>query len=385
MKKKEFNLKCSTWSSDHFFIPTISHGAHRENDSLNVTARFQRILKGLTNHIPRPFKRKLRWALSYPAIFMGLVMNFTYDFTRFWRWSSSSGGQLKESQLQAWIIADYHKIEKALALRDPRPGFGTAIVNRLLDNLESYALNHGINRTWHVARNVLFAYQEFHARRGYDIGELDRRILQLSTAKEHSNQSKPDGGVDHLSRGEILAKSKVDLREFFASRHSIRHFSTEPVEFSTIEEAVRMAQKTPTVCNRQSPKVYAYADQADRKKVLSCQMGNSGFGDQAAVVLVVTSDIQTFFSAGERNQCWIDGGLFSMSLIYALHSLGLGSCCLNWSVERKHDIQLRNVTGIPESESIIMLIAVGHLPSNLRVAQSPRKPLSEVLYAKRTV
>ena len=113
--------------------------------------------------------------------------------------------------------------------------------------------------------------------------------------------------------------------------------------------------------------------------MLSYQNGNRGFGDKASHVLIVTSDLHHFTSAGERNQCWIDGGMFAMSLVYALHSLGLGTCCLNWSVECDQDRALKNNTLISESEAVIMMIAVGVIPEKLNVAVSPRKPLAEVI------
>ncbi|RCJ14711.1 nitroreductase [Nostoc sp. ATCC 43529] len=143
-----------------------------------------------------------------------------------------------------------------------------------------------------------------------------------------------------------------------------------------------MAQKTPSVCNRQSSKVYVFSSDEDKRKVLSYQSGNRGFGDQASKVLIVVSDLENFTLIGERNQCWIDGGMYAMSLVYALHSLGLATCCLNWSVEHSVDKALKKSTNIKDSESIIMMIAIGHLPEELRVAQSPRKPLQEVLIVK---
>ena len=68
-----------------------------------------------------------------------------------------------------------------------------------------------------------------------------------------------------------------------------------------------------------------------------------------------------------------------MSLVYALHSLGLGSCCLNWCVEKETDQKLRRITGIAESEAVIMMIGVGHLPEKLVVARSMRKSLETIL------
>ncbi|MEM7316122.1 MAG: nitroreductase family protein, partial [Planctomycetota bacterium] len=152
----------------------------------------------------------------------------------------------------------------------------------------------------------------------------------------------------------------------------------EPVDISVIKTAVRIAQKTPSVCNRQSGRVHIYGSEADKTRVLSHQAGNRGFGNQAAYVLIVTADLRCFASPGERFQSWIDGGMFAMSLIYALHAQGLGSCALNWSATSDRDIRMRKDAGIPDNEVVMMMISVGRLPESFPVARSPRKPLEEV-------
>ena len=81
---------------------------------------------------------------------------------------------------------------------------------------------------------------------------------------------------------------------------------------------------------------------------------------------------------------WVDGGLFSMSLVYALHSLGIGTCCLNLCVPASADRKLHRITGIPDSEAAIMMIAAGHLPERLQVAESVRRPVSETLSRRPT-
>ena len=57
----------------------------------------------------------------------------------------------------------------------------------------------------------------------------------------------------------------------------------------------------------------------------------------------------------ERNQGWIDGGMFAMSLIYAFHALGIGTCCLNWAVDSRTDRTLRSVVSMPDHEAVIMM------------------------------
>ena len=142
-----------------------------------------------------------------------------------------------------------------------------------------------------------------------------------------------------------------------------------------------MAQWTPSVCNRQAWRVYCFHDPDAKRAVLAHQNGNAGFGHQASWVFVITCDVANFVSVGERNQAWVDGGMFAMSLLYAIHSLGLGACALNWSKEKEDDRALRRTAGIDDRDVIIMLAAVGHLPEKLRVAHSVRKDLNEVMIA----
>jgi nitroreductase len=167
--------------------------------------------------------------------------------------------------------------------------------------------------------------------------------------------------------------------KFFNLRRSVRQFAAEPVTHEEIERAVRMAQRAPSVCNRQGAKVYAYTETAERSLVLSFQDGNEGFGNEASVVFVVTSDMSIFYKNGERNQAFVDGGLFAMALVFALHALGLGSCMLNWSKSPRQDASLRRALGIPESEVVVTLLVAGRLLPDFSVAASPRRSLGEVL------
>lgn len=96
---------------------------------------------------------------------------------------------------------------------------------------------------------------------------------------------------------------------------------------------------------------------------MSYQNGNSGFGHTVPALFVITSDMRIFEKSGERNQGWVDGGLFAMALVYALHALGLGACMLNWSQDHDQDDALR---------------AAFEIPDDLLVAQSPRRPVGDV-------
>lgn len=331
------------------------------------------------NWLPKPLKRSLRLAATYPRYWLELRQNYAYDRRRFGRFSSASTILNRRVQMQSWINGDYHKIEKALALRSPRPGFGTAVVSRLVENLETYLNQYGIDNICAIAINVLSEYVQFNASMGLEDLTLVGKLEEFRSVQRSACNNLKRGGTIQIRREEVLKKSCIDLEEFFESRHSIRQFSDCPVPRGVVESAVRLALGTPSVCNRQSWKVYAFSSPVLLDKVIKCQKGNAGFGEQIQTILVVTSNTETFFSIGERNQCWIDGGMFSMSLVYALHSLGLGSICLNWSVEKDRDEELHRVASIPDAEAIIMMIGIGFLPDMLRVAQSTRKQVDEIL------
>jgi len=321
--------------------------------------------------IPYHKRQKARAYLNVPVRIIGLLRNYFYDLSHFTCHSSSLQFFSSKQQLQSWIDADYHKIEKGLALNQPRPGFGQGVVNRLIRQIHEYLNKYGNDHSVQNGISILNAYMEFNQKLNVDLQSIDKKILYLVNIHLKQDGS---GGCEKINKVDWLANAKVNLLPFFKSRHSVRDFSSAPVSYSLIEQAVEMTVYTPTVCNRQAAKVHAFTDEDERNKVIQCQMGNSGFGDQIKVLLMVTVDRQCFFSAGERNQCWIDGGLLSMSLIYALHSLGLATCCLNWSVTKQQDKKLRSTIEIHDSEAVIMMIAVGHLKEEFNIAKSTRKP-----------
>ncbi len=321
--------------------------------------------------IKEPLKR---WRLS-----RWVWNNFRYDFQRFMKFSSVFPDHGR-ARLASLITIEYHRLEKGLSLAEPRVGFGAANVQSLLAHLQQYRQQFGIDRNWVTALSVINVYWEFNAQHGKPDPQLKEQIDRLQGLACDCDEEWRTGGTREVSRQQIHDAAKIDLTAFFSARHSVRQFSDERVEVSLIEKAVRMAQTTPSVCNRQTGRVHLFTSPEDNRTVLSFQNGNRGFGHLAAAVLVVTADLGGLVSVGERNQGWIDGGMFAMSLVYALHSLGLGTCCLNMSVEFPTDQALRKAVRIPDSESVIMMIAVGHLPAMFRVAQSTRRPLSEVVH-----
>lgn len=290
--------------------------------------------------------------------------------------------RLSRENLGALITKHYHRIEKGLSLRDSKAWFGAEVVFSLMEGVRVYRDLYGEDSITRISANVLKQYYHANSQKRTENEALRSQLSDFINSNRYSEQRVP-GGVKSVSREEIWLAAKKDLSSFFFSRYSIRDFcETEEVGVEIVEKAVQMAQKTPSVCNRQSSRVHVFSSADDKKKILSFQNGNRGFGHQASRILIVTSDLRSFTSPGERNQCWVDGGMYAMSIIYAFHSLGIGTCCLNWNEELEKDKGLRLAAGIEEHEVVIMLIAVGHLQREFKVAESPRKDIKEVLIVK---
>lgn len=337
------------------------------------------MFKTIKSRIPSVFKWRVKACLHAPITLISVIDNYCYDAYRFLCASSTLVFKISAVQAQAWIDADVHKLEKGLALAAPRPGFGKGVAERLVRDLTAYVDEIGVDASVKQAVRMLAVYRDFNLKHAINYVNLFEHIEHI-IKRVGADKGQVNGvGTVLMDKDKWMADAKIELSGFLKSRRSVRDFSDKAVSIADIEKAVAMAIHTPSVCNRQAVRVHAFTDHNQVQAVLGCQQGNRGFGHGVKCVLMVTVDRQRFFNAAERNQCWIDGGLFSMSLIYALHALGLGSCCLNWSVNRREDQVLRRLTNLRAGDAVIMLIAVGHLKPQFKVAASARKNIAHYL------
>ena len=169
------------------------------------------------------------------------------------------------------------------------------------------------------------------------------------------------------------------LEQFLASRRSVRAFSSmlQP-SVAQLEEIVALASQAPSVSNTQSWKIRAYQQSVDIAALLSLQDGNAG-NSRIPTLLMVSVDMRSFTGANERNQMWIDGGIFLQQLLLAIHAKGWGSCPLNFSATNAHAAKLRLLAGLADYEEVIALVSVGETDKSIAPAASVRKPVHDLL------
>ena len=344
-------------------------------------AMLKTIKRGLKKLVPQKV-RQLRRRLAA----MRRVRQFAhYDWVRY---SRSSGIMQFEAAvvqpdaavLKAQLFRYEHVLEKALSFHNPRVGFGAWVIDKLLSTLPAYLAVAGGDDTVCMVRRALERYVEFHRQSGAR-SPRESDVLTL-LAKLPGPTQCPGASQEpalERSREDIWGNAKIDFESFAMCRHSIRDFAPEPVPEEAIQRAARMAQRSPSACNRQGGRLHVYSRPEHRDKILNLQSGNRGFGHLASHVILMTVDLRCFVDAVERHQAWIDGGLFAMSFMYGIHSLGYGSCPLHWSVDEETDRKMRVAAKIPEPEEIIMLLAIGSLRERFKVAAAMRNPLEAAL------
>lgn len=275
-------------------------------------------------------------------------------------------------QFEACIVRLYHIIEKGLSYNENyRAGFGRTFIEKLLSTLEEYSAKYSTKTFFYeTALACLNEYIRKNEEFGLADPELKRRIDNLPG---HTNES---GGTITVSAPDLTVLHKMNFEQLIKSRHSIRHFSPKPVDISIIKNAVKLAQYTPSACNRQGWKTRVIVDKNLMSTILSNQNGNMGFGQEIDKLLVITSDIMAQQKVREIFQAFIDGGMYAQNVLNALHYSGVGTIPLSASLTLSQENNIRKALKINEAEVIILFIGVGNYPEGeFLTTRSARKPI----------
>lgn len=161
-------------------------------------------------------------------------------------------------------------------------------------------------------------------------------------------------------------------------RRSVRWYDDRPVPRDLLEQAVRMASLSPSACNRQPFRFVVADDPAQAQRLGEIPMGTVGFSNQFPALIIVVGDLSAYFSERDRHLIYVDGGLASMSLVLALETLGLSSCCINWPDIEDREVKLGQALGLSLHERAVMCISVGFKRTDGEVPFSQKKSVAEL-------
>ena len=304
---------------------------------------------------------------------------YSFDKKRFKKYAYQFRDSYTEDNLRSKITFHYHAIEKGLSNANLRLGFGEKAFKQLFNAMDKYIeLNYSTEDSrFQSAISVIQSYVNMHKKNDFLVEDIEGRLVKYS--KYIINKKRDNGGYVTLNKGELPDFRELSFKELSNNRYSVRDFADTEVKDTHIFDAVQIATKTPSVCNRQSWNVHYIKNQNIVEKVLKLQGGLTGNGENLSKLLLVTCDKQYMMGPQERNQTYIDGGLFTMSLLYALESEGLATCTLNTNYTINIEKMMRKILDISMSEDLIAFVAIGNYPEIFKVAKSPRDSTDKIV------
>lgn len=302
---------------------------------------------------------------------------FDYDKNRFLRYAGCFDKDSRESKL-AGIIMAYHILEKGLTMPRRHLDFGHAAVLDLLAKVNNFAEIWGeTDPQIKHAIGVVKSYLKMHQDEKFD---FSKDVLFWQRVKKfcETHDNVMPSNQYHFLHEDFFADTDKDFKAFAQSRHTLRYYS-DPIPDNVITSVVSLAMTAPSACNRQHTRVHCISNHILRDQVLSIQNGNRGFGTDADKLLVITTCLSDIQYIEERNDPYVNAGIFIMNLCYSLHYYKIACCILNWHASPETDIKARELMNIPDSESIVAIISCGIPPKEFDVAQSPRKKVEDIL------
>ena len=277
------------------------------------------------------------------------------------------------NRLQARILKLYHVIEKGLTMPETRLGFGGDKINQLIDCFKFDYSDSISKEVCRQATEVLLEYCDFHKQSEF---ELDKcLLLRVAELCQRFGVNYPSS-QSSIRVEDYFENEYSSFEHFSMSRHSVRNFRKENVDCNALISALEIAKNCPSACNRQSWRTVIVQDRVVLDKFLSLQGGNKGFGNLICNGILVMTDVCSFFGEEERNQAYIDGGMYLMNLLYALHEKNVATCVLNCAFNRKNANQVRKLFDVPRNYYFVAFVACGIPVDEFDITLSRKVPIN---------
>lgn len=283
---------------------------------------------------------------------------------------ASNGISLSREKMRSFIMMQAHIIEKGLSLADVKPWFGQPKITALISDVKSYYNTYGDKKLLYWVVSMLQAYMDYNNKNENPPSKIIEQFEGLKTMLGDFKDESLTGGFVECNKQDTLTNN-FDFELFARARHSIRTFTGEPVDVQVLHKALKLAESTPSACNRQPWYNYVVQDKKKIEDILTIQQGSRQFKDQVSA-LIITSSSAHFFFGDEFNQMYFNTGMYAMNLLYAFHSEGLGTIPLNMGISMEKLDKIRKICDMPEIELPISLIAIGVISDRYKYAKSAR-------------
>ena len=269
-----------------------------------------------------------------------------------------------------------HRIEKGLLMKPRRNVFAKDYIN---DTVTLFHLAIKVNEDnkeeeleW--AFDVLTKYFKI-IKDDPIIMEAYRKFNQISYVK----RCKSELFIPYIRENHNVGIPEYEsLLKLALRRRSVRWYLNKAVSRDLIDKALKIANLSPSACNRQ-PYYYRIIKNSELvKKVVKIPLGTGGYEHNIGTIALLIGDLSALKHDRDRHLIYIDASLSAMAFMYALETLNLSSCPINWGENPKLECRIRKLVKLEPYERIIMLISIGFPDPSGKVAFSKKKSLDEL-------
>jgi nitroreductase len=158
----------------------------------------------------------------------------------------------------------------------------------------------------------------------------------------------------------------------------VRWYLDKAVPREMIDRAIEAARQAPSACNRQPFVFRIFDDKEKAREIAAIPMGTKGFADKLPAVAVLVGQLRAYPYERDRHAIYVDGSLAAMSFMFAMETLELATCPINWPDQEPHETRMREALNLEPDERVIMLIAFGWPDPEGQVPYSAKRDLSQI-------
>ncbi len=293
--------------------------------------------------------------------------------------AAMSDKQAKVNRAAAEIVRYTHAIEKGLCIRNIRAGFGIAKIDAIFDLMDSYGIesDHAIYRqSVKMAMASIGSYLRYHDRLQFCNQDIARiRVRFKRYAEKMPEEAQPGGASEINSTGAGVHSPGV--KAVFLNRHSIRDFGGGHVDPDQLNEALYLAGRYPSACNRQAVRTYIF-EKDELQAGAAFFRGIGGFENEFDKALLITSK-QSAYRTIEINQHIVSAGIYAGYLSLALEIMDIGACIVQRPLLISREWRaIRERYGIPNDEQLVCMMCIGNKKESYHVPVSHRYRLDTV-------
>lgn len=270
-----------------------------------------------------------------------------------------------------------HRLEKGIIMRPRRDIFARDYIGETMDFYEQSIQQYSDDKDsvdsaeleW--ATSVLTRYFELSAQGDKQVDAMRVRFNSVKDTFKSSGESVPYAATERTPH----AVSFSDMQALAKHRRSVRWFTKKTVPRKEIDKALGVAAQAPTACNRMPYEYRIFDDPELVKAVADIPFGAGGYSHQIPTIAVVIGKLDSYFSPRDRHAIYVDGSLSAMTFMYALDTLGVSSCVINWPDFEPLEMKMQKKLGLSPDERVIMLIAIGYADPKGEIPFSMKKEI----------